>query len=76
MTKESRQQALLASLSAASELSTNSSSCAHYGLLQRRNMERLTLACGGMPINSVEDLSEDMLGWAGKVYEQTLGEDK
>lgn len=39
-------------------------------------MERLTLACGGFPINSVEDLSEDMLGYAGKVYEQTLGDDK
>ncbi|KAM3573297.1 hypothetical protein VYU27_004711 [Nannochloropsis oceanica] len=43
---------------------------------KRRNMERLTLACGGFPINSVEDLSEDMLGWAGKVYEQTLGDEK
>lgn len=43
---------------------------------QRRNMERLTLACGGFPINSVEDLSADMLGWAGRVYEQTLGDDK
>ena len=43
---------------------------------QRRNMERLTLACGGFPINSVEDLSEDMLGYAGRVYEQTLGDDK
>jgi hypothetical protein len=40
---------------------------------QRRNMERLTLACGGMPINSVEDLSEDMLGWAGKVRDFSLG---
>jgi T-complex protein 1 subunit zeta len=39
-------------------------------------MERLTLACGGFPINSVEDLSPDMLGWAGRVYEQTLGDEK
>lgn len=39
-------------------------------------MERLTLACGGFPINSVEDLSEEMLGFAGKVYEQTLGDEK
>jgi len=39
-------------------------------------MERLSLACGGVPINSVEDLSPDQLGWAGKVYEQTLGEEK
>lgn len=43
---------------------------------KRRNMERLTLACGGMAINSTEDMSEDMLGYAGRVYEQTLGEDR
>jgi len=43
---------------------------------KRRNMERLTLACGGSPIHSVEDLSEDMLGYAGKVSEVTIGEDK
>jgi len=43
---------------------------------KRRNMERLTLACGGYPVNSVEDLTPDVLGWAGKVYVETLGEDK
>eukprot|EP00591_Stephanopyxis_turris_P006182 CAMPEP_0195523824 /NCGR_PEP_ID=MMETSP0794_2-20130614/23273_1 /TAXON_ID=515487 /ORGANISM="Stephanopyxis turris, Strain CCMP 815" /LENGTH=565 /DNA_ID=CAMNT_0040653905 /DNA_START=129 /DNA_END=1823 /DNA_ORIENTATION=+ len=43
---------------------------------KRRNMERLTLACGGTPIHSVEDLDESMLGYAGKVSEVTLGEDK
>ena len=43
---------------------------------QRRNMERLTLACGGMPVNSVEDMTPDMLGEAGVVYEETLGDDK
>jgi len=43
---------------------------------KRRNMERLTLACGGSPIHSVEDLDPSMLGWAGKVSEVTLGEDK
>lgn len=43
---------------------------------KRRNMERLSLACGGYAVNSVDDLSEDCLGYAGKVYEQTLGEDK
>ncbi|RHY15646.1 hypothetical protein DYB25_008686 [Aphanomyces astaci] len=42
---------------------------------KRRNMERLTLACGGMAINSTDDMDVNMLGWAGKVYEQTLGED-
>ena len=39
-------------------------------------MERMTLACGGQPVNSVEDLEPDMLGWAGKITEQTLGEDR
>eukprot|EP00804_Cyclotella_cryptica_P015697 CCRYP_018920-RA/>CCRYP_018920-RA protein AED:0.22 eAED:0.22 QI:167/1/1/1/1/1/2/198/547 len=43
---------------------------------KRRNMERLTLACGGSPIHSVEDLEESMLGWAGKVSEVSLGDDK
>ena len=39
-------------------------------------MERLTLACGGMAVNSVEDMTLDMLGEAGLVYEETLGDDK
>eukprot|EP00124_Ichthyophonus_hoferi_P004217 Ihof_evm1s439 gene=Ihof_evmTU1s439 len=43
---------------------------------KRRNMERLTLACGGSPMNSLESITPDCLGWAGKVYEQVLGESK
>lgn len=43
---------------------------------KRRNMERLTRACGGTPIHSVDDVSPDMLGWAGRVSEAILGEDK
>ncbi|KAH7157138.1 TCP-1/cpn60 chaperonin family-domain-containing protein [Dactylonectria macrodidyma] len=43
---------------------------------KRRNMERLQLVCGGIAQNSVEDLTEEALGWAGLVYEQTLGEEK
>jgi T-complex protein 1 subunit zeta len=43
---------------------------------KRRNMERLQLACGGEAVNSVDDLSEDMLGFAGQVYEHVVGEDK
>lgn len=43
---------------------------------KRRNMERLQLICGGVAQNSVEDLTADALGWAGLVYEQTLGEEK
>jgi T-complex protein 1 subunit zeta len=43
---------------------------------KRRNMERLTLACGGYPVNSVEDLEPEVLGWAGKIREETLGDDR
>ena len=43
---------------------------------KRRNMERLTLAFGGNPVNSFDDLDMDCLGWAGKLREETLGEDK
>jgi len=43
---------------------------------KRRNMERLTLACGGSPIHSIEDMDAGELGYAGKVSEVTLGEDK
>nr|XP_011426919.1 T-complex protein 1 subunit zeta [Crassostrea gigas] len=43
---------------------------------KRRNMERLTLACGGTAMNSVDDLTPDCLGYAGLIYESVLGEDK
>lgn len=43
---------------------------------KRRNMERLQLVCGGVAQNSVDDMSADILGWAGLVYEQQLGEEK
>ena len=43
---------------------------------KRRNMERLQLICGGTGQNSVDDLTPDILGWAGLVYEQQLGEEK
>lgn len=35
-------------------------------------MERLTLACGGVAVNSTEDIAEEMLGWAGQVSEVGL----
>ena len=41
-----------------------------------RNMDRLTLACGGSPIHSLQDMEESQLGYAGKVSQVTLGEDK
>lgn len=37
---------------------------------------RLQLVCGGVAQNSVDDLTPDVLGWAGLVYEHTLGEEK
>eukprot|EP00267_Zea_mays_P053426 XP_020406549.1 T-complex protein 1 subunit zeta 1-like [Zea mays] len=43
---------------------------------KRRNMERLVLACGGEAVNSVDDLTERCLGWAGLVYDHVLGEEK
>ena len=43
---------------------------------KRRNMERLTLACGGSPVNSFDDLEAGILGWAGRIREETLGEEK
>lgn len=43
---------------------------------KRRNMERLMLACGGTAVNSVDDLTADVLGHADSVYEVTLGEEK
>lgn len=42
---------------------------------KQRNMERLSLCCGGRQMNSVEDLKPDCLGFAGHVYEVTVGED-
>jgi len=43
---------------------------------KKRNGERIPLACGGKQLNSVDDVEESDLGWAKKVYEQTLGDDK
>ncbi|KAL5477619.1 hypothetical protein EMCRGX_G024438 [Ephydatia muelleri] len=43
---------------------------------KRRNMERLTLACGGNAMNSVDELTPECLGFAGVVYEHVLGEEK
>lgn len=43
---------------------------------KRRNMERLALATGGQAILSLEDLDASHLGFAGKVSEETYGDDK
>lgn len=37
---------------------------------------RLQFCVGGIAQNSVDDLTPDVLGWAGTVYEHTLGEEK
>lgn len=39
-------------------------------------LTRLQLVCGGIAQNSVDDLTPSILGWAGLVYEHTLGEEK
>jgi T-complex protein 1 subunit zeta len=46
----------------------------YFLLLIRR--DSLQYACGGTAQNSVEDLTPDILGYAGLVYEHTLGEEK
>lgn len=43
---------------------------------KRRNMERITLACGGIPVNSVEGLDPGVLGFAGVVYEEVHEDEK
>lgn len=43
---------------------------------KRRNMERLALACGGIAMNSFDNMDESCLGFAGLVYEHVLGENK
>ena len=43
---------------------------------KKRNGERIPLACGGTQLNSIDDMSEKDLGFAEKVYEQVLGDDK
>jgi T-complex protein 1 subunit zeta len=42
---------------------------------KKRNLERLPLACGGVAVNSVDDLDASCLGHADLVYEHTLGEE-
>ncbi|GMH68119.1 hypothetical protein TrRE_jg3203 [Triparma retinervis] len=44
--------------------------------LWRGNMESLTLACRRSQINSLEDLTADMLRYPGKVSEITVGDDQ
>ncbi|CAF1305485.1 unnamed protein product [Rotaria sordida] len=41
---------------------------------KHRNMERLTLACAGQAMNSLENLTKESLGFAKDVYEHVFGE--
>jgi len=43
---------------------------------KRRNMERCAKACGGVCINSVDDLKPECLGFAKMVYQHNLGEQR
>ncbi|EZG78414.1 putative chaperonin containing T-complex 1 zeta subunit, tcpz protein [Gregarina niphandrodes] len=44
--------------------------------VKRRNMERLTLCCGGQAVNSVEGLRAEDLGHADQVWEIAMGDEK
>nr|UXY86767.1 T-complex protein 1, zeta SU [Cryptomonas paramecium] len=43
---------------------------------KRKNMERISLMCNATPVNSVEDIKPEVLGYAGLVYEQSIDEEK
>ena len=43
---------------------------------KRKNMERVSLLCNCIPINSINDLKTEVLGFTGIVYEQLIGEEK
>lgn len=43
---------------------------------KKRNGERIPLACGGRQLNSIEDMTEEDLGFAKHVYEHVMGDDK
>jgi len=43
---------------------------------KRRNMERITLACGGVALNSLEEMTPECLGYCEEFYEYVLGENK
>jgi T-complex protein 1 subunit zeta len=42
----------------------------------KQTNKRLQLACGGVAQNSVDDLTVDILGQAGLIYEHVIGEEK
>lgn len=50
--------------------------CSQSSPLTSIACDRLQLICGGTAQNSVEDMKPEDLGYAGLVYEHTLGEEK
>lgn len=44
--------------------------------VKRRNMERVTLCCGGAALHDLEALAPESLGWAARVHEELLGDEK
>ena len=53
-------------------ISTKLHAYLHIVLLNVVIFPRLTLACGGVAMNSFEDLTPECLGHAGLVYEHVL----
>lgn len=43
---------------------------------KKKNMERISVLCNSIPVNSVDDIDSTVLGFAGLVYEQMIGEEK
>jgi len=43
---------------------------------KRKNLERISLLCNCIPVNSIHNLKSDILGFSGIVYEQLIGEEK
>mmetsp|Transcript_4882 Transcript_4882/g.12480 ORF Transcript_4882/g.12480 Transcript_4882/m.12480 type:complete len:523 (-) Transcript_4882:264-1832(-) len=43
---------------------------------KKKNMERISILCNAIPINSSDDIDSTVLGFAGIVYEKTIGEEK
>ena len=43
---------------------------------KRKNLERISLLCNCIPVNSVNNLKAEILGFSGVVYEQIIGEEK
>mmetsp|Transcript_20246 Transcript_20246/g.50625 ORF Transcript_20246/g.50625 Transcript_20246/m.50625 type:complete len:374 (-) Transcript_20246:1689-2810(-) len=43
---------------------------------KKKNMERISILCNAVPVNSSDDIDSTILGFAGIVYEKTVGEEK